>query len=98
MSQLGNIYSSVLASYIWLVVGIIIGIFASNILLHLAFHRGLSMFKSSLVESLVVFVTTGIFISDYLQPEVLDMTLQFLKESEVESVIVKEADREYFNY
>ena len=95
MSQLGNIYSSVLASYIWLVVGIIIGIFASNILLHLAFHRGLSMFKSSLVESLVVFVTTGIFIV-IIATGGLGYDTTIPKESEVESVIVKEADREYF--
>ena len=95
MSQLGNIYSSVLASYIWLVVGIIIGIFTSNILLHLAFHRGLSMFKSSLVESLVVFATTGIFIV-IIATGGLGYDTTIPKESEVESVIVKEADREYF--
>ena len=95
MSQLGNIYSSVLAAYIWRVVGIMIGICASNILLHLAFHRGLSMFKSSLVESLVVFVTTGIFIVIIATGGFgYDTTIP--KESEVESVIVKEADREYF--
>ena len=95
MSQLGNIYSSVLASYIWLVVGIIIGIFTSNILLHLAFHRGLSMFKSSLVESLDDIVTTGIFLV-IIATEGLGNDTTIPKESEVESVIVKEADRDYF--
>ena len=95
MSQLGNIYSSVLVSYIWLVVGIVIGIFASNILLHLAFHRGLSMFKSSLVESVVVFATTGIFIV-IIATGCFGYDQTIPKESEIEGVIVQESDREYF--
>ena len=52
------------------------------------------MFKSSLVESLVVFVTTGIFIV-IIATGGLGYDTTIPKESEVESVIVKEADRDY---
>lgn len=95
LAQFGNVYNSILASYIWLVVGIVIGIFASNILLHLAFHRGLSRFKESLIESLVVFVSTGIFIV-IISTGGFGYDRRIPKESEIEGVIVQENYRSYF--
>ena len=44
------------AQYIWFVVGTVIAVMTANLLLHLVFHRGLSKFKSSLMECGVVFV------------------------------------------
>lgn len=53
-SYLGE--QSVKEQYIWFAVGAVIAIMTANILLHLVFHRGLSGYRSSLVECSAVFV------------------------------------------
>lgn len=50
------------AQYIWFVVGTVIAVMTANLLLHLVFHRGLSKFKSSLMECGVVFVCIMAFL------------------------------------
>lgn len=50
------------SQYIWFVVGAVIAIMTANILLHLIFHRGLSQFKSSLVECGAVFACLMTFL------------------------------------
>lgn len=50
------------SQYIWFVVGAIIAIMTANILLHLIFHRGLSKYKSSLVECGAVFACLMTFL------------------------------------
>lgn len=59
-SYLGT--QSVKEQYIWFVVGAVIAIMTANILLHLVFHRGLSGYRSSLVECSVVFVCLMAFL------------------------------------
>ena len=50
------------AQYIWFAVGTVIAVMTANLLLHLVFHRGLSRFKSSLMECGVVFACIMAFL------------------------------------
>ncbi len=61
MAAVGSVHDSISAQYIYYVIGLIMGIFISNILLHLIFHRGLVKFSKSLVECGIVFVFCGLY-------------------------------------
>lgn len=58
---LGYAYSGTGPSYIWLVCGVLLGVFIAEFMLHLIFHRGLNCLKNSLKQGVIVVGAIGIF-------------------------------------